>query len=116
MAWALVVFLSLASAVLFLRYVGIDGQLANPKMVQALRQIMAFAHPSPSTAAPAAATVPVMRQQAEFSLYMSIATGLLATLTFIVLAATHQRRPLRRQRGDLVQLSRRRRPALDPEL
>ena len=66
-AWALAVLLFLASAVFFLRYVGIDGH-----------------------------TVPVMRQQAQFSLYMSIATGLLATLAFIGLAVTHQRRSVGR--------------------
>jgi hypothetical protein len=38
------------------------------------------------------AVVRATQQQVDFSLYLSIATGLLATLAFVILAATHRRR------------------------
>jgi hypothetical protein len=68
LAWAIVVLLLLVSAALFLRYVAIYTGLTDPKFIRQLRQ-----------------------QQADFSLYLSIAAGLLATLAVIMLAATHQR-------------------------
>ena len=90
-AWALVVLLFLASAAFFLRYVAIYADLTDPKVVRGLRQIAAYAHLIPVQAGELLASIQVARAQADFSLYLGIAIGLLATLAFIILAATHRR-------------------------
>jgi hypothetical protein len=91
-AWTVVVLLVLASAALFLRYAAIYAGLTDPKFTSGLRQIAVYAHLIPVQAGALLASVQVARAQADFALYLSIATGMLATLAFLVLAVTHKRK------------------------
>jgi ribosomal protein L32 len=92
-ALALVVLLFLASATLFLRYVAIHAALGDPKFRRAVREIAAFVSLIPVEAGMAAlGTIQSIRAQADFALYLSIATALFALLYIIALAATRSRR------------------------
>jgi hypothetical protein len=86
-AWVLVVLLSLASAVLFLRYVSISEALGDPKGL-----VAPYGHRLPGEAGALLGVKHASRRQADLALYLSITTGLLAVLAFIILAAPHRRR------------------------
>ena len=92
LAWAIVVLLLLVSAALFLRYAAIYAGLTDPEFTRGLRQIAASAHLIPAQAGELLASVRMVRSQADLALYLGIATGLLATLAFIIVAATHRLR------------------------
>jgi hypothetical protein len=91
-AWTLVMLLLLASGVFFMRYLAIYAMLGDPKVIRDSRAIAALAHLVPALAGEALDMVQAKRAQADFALYLSIATALLAAMSFVILAATHQRR------------------------
>jgi hypothetical protein len=88
LAWTIVILLLLVSAALFLRYAAIYAGLTDPEFMRGLRQIAASAHLIPAQAGELLTSVRMPRSQADLALYLGIATGLLATLAFIILAAT----------------------------
>jgi hypothetical protein len=92
LAWLVVVLLFLSSAWFFLRYLAIYADLADPQVRKGLGLAAALAHIAPIQAGALLAVVQGAKERADFSLYMSIATGLLGALAFVILAATHRRR------------------------
>lgn len=99
-AWALTLLLFLVSAVLFLRYLAIYAMLGDPRMIRDARVIAGLAHLASTLAGEAVGMLQATRSQADFSLYASIATALVAALSCLILAATRTRKGSAHLDGD----------------
>lgn len=90
-ARTVVVLLFLASAASFVSYIGIHASLNDPGLLRRLRQIAAEARLVPSADAGSVGRARTMQRQASFVLHLGAATGLLASVSFIVLVVVDRR-------------------------
>jgi hypothetical protein len=97
-ARTVVVLLLLASAASFVAYIGIHASLNDPSLPRRLRQIAANAHLVPRADAGPVRSARAMQRHASFVLQLGAATGLLATVSLIVLVVIDRR--ARRWRSD----------------